>query len=92
VSERPTFLLDGEDVPFTPGQTVLQAALTAGMDHAGGDAVVGEQVGEEVVGDDRAVRLRSREHPGAHHPRLAGVFAGGAEDHFRRDRLALSCP
>jgi [NiFe] hydrogenase diaphorase moiety small subunit len=30
VSERPTFLLDGEDVPFTPGQTVLQAALTAG--------------------------------------------------------------
>jgi [NiFe] hydrogenase diaphorase moiety small subunit len=30
LSERPTFLLDGEDVPFTPGQTVLQAALTAG--------------------------------------------------------------
>lgn len=30
MSERPTFLLDGEDVPFTPGQTVLQAALTAG--------------------------------------------------------------
>ncbi len=30
MTERPTFLLDGEDVPFTPGQTVLQAALTAG--------------------------------------------------------------
>jgi [NiFe] hydrogenase diaphorase moiety small subunit len=30
VSERPTFLLDGEDVPFMPGQTVLQAALSAG--------------------------------------------------------------
>ena len=30
MSERPTFLLDGEDVPFTPGQTVLQAALAAG--------------------------------------------------------------
>jgi [NiFe] hydrogenase diaphorase moiety small subunit len=30
VTEQPTFLLDGEDVPFTPGQTVLQAALTAG--------------------------------------------------------------
>jgi [NiFe] hydrogenase diaphorase moiety small subunit len=30
VNERPTFLLDGEDVPFTPGQSVLQAALTAG--------------------------------------------------------------
>ncbi len=26
----PTFLLDGEEVPFQPGQTVLQAALTAG--------------------------------------------------------------
>ncbi|MCM2310376.1 MAG: 2Fe-2S iron-sulfur cluster-binding protein, partial [Steroidobacteraceae bacterium] len=26
----PTFRLDGEDVPFTPGQTVLQAALAAG--------------------------------------------------------------
>ena len=25
----PTFLLDGEEVPFQPGQTVLQAALTA---------------------------------------------------------------
>lgn len=25
-----TFLLDGQDIPFTPGQTVLQAALTAG--------------------------------------------------------------
>jgi [NiFe] hydrogenase diaphorase moiety small subunit len=30
VTELPTFLLDGEEVPFTPGQTVLQAALTAG--------------------------------------------------------------
>jgi [NiFe] hydrogenase diaphorase moiety small subunit len=30
VSGRPAFLLDGEEVPFTPGQTVLQAALTAG--------------------------------------------------------------
>jgi [NiFe] hydrogenase diaphorase moiety small subunit len=27
---RPTFTLDGEDCPFTPGQTVLQAALAAG--------------------------------------------------------------
>ncbi|MCM2312908.1 MAG: 2Fe-2S iron-sulfur cluster-binding protein [Steroidobacteraceae bacterium] len=26
----PTFRLDGDDVPFTPGQTVLQAALAAG--------------------------------------------------------------
>jgi [NiFe] hydrogenase diaphorase moiety small subunit len=26
----PTFLLDGDEVPFQPGQTVLQAALTAG--------------------------------------------------------------
>ena len=26
----PTFLLDGEDVPFQPGESVLQAALTAG--------------------------------------------------------------
>ena len=30
MNELPTFLLDGEDVPFTPGQTVLQAALSAG--------------------------------------------------------------
>jgi [NiFe] hydrogenase diaphorase moiety small subunit len=30
VSPRPTFLLDGADVPFEPGQTVLQAALAAG--------------------------------------------------------------
>lgn len=30
MNELPTFLLDGEEVPFTPGQTVLQAALTAG--------------------------------------------------------------
>ena len=27
---RPTFRLDGQEVPFTPGQTVLQAALAAG--------------------------------------------------------------
>lgn len=27
---RPTFVLDGEDVPFEPGQTILQAALAAG--------------------------------------------------------------
>lgn len=26
-----TFLLDGKDVPFTPGQTVMQAALAAGV-------------------------------------------------------------
>lgn len=25
-----TFQLDGEDIPFAPGQTVLQAALSAG--------------------------------------------------------------
>lgn len=30
MNDLPTFLLDGEEVPFTPGQTVLQAALTAG--------------------------------------------------------------
>jgi [NiFe] hydrogenase diaphorase moiety small subunit len=30
VNERPTFLLDGEEVPFEPGQTVMQAALAAG--------------------------------------------------------------
>jgi len=30
VSLRPTFLLDGQEVPFEPGQTVLQAALAAG--------------------------------------------------------------
>lgn len=30
MNELPTFLLDGEEVSFTPGQTVLQAALTAG--------------------------------------------------------------
>jgi len=30
VNELPTFLLDGIEVPFAPGQTVLQAALTAG--------------------------------------------------------------
>jgi [NiFe] hydrogenase diaphorase moiety small subunit len=27
----PTFLLDGEEVPFEPGQTVMQAALAAGF-------------------------------------------------------------
>ncbi len=27
---QPTFRLDGEDIPFEPGQTVLQAALAAG--------------------------------------------------------------
>lgn len=27
---RPTFLLDGAEVPFTPGETVMQAALAAG--------------------------------------------------------------
>jgi [NiFe] hydrogenase diaphorase moiety small subunit len=27
---RPTFVLDGQDVPFEPGQTILQAALAAG--------------------------------------------------------------
>ncbi len=30
MNDRPTFLLDGEEVPFTQGQTVLQAALAAG--------------------------------------------------------------
>ncbi|OGT87661.1 MAG: NADP oxidoreductase [Gammaproteobacteria bacterium RIFOXYA12_FULL_61_12] len=30
MSERQEFLLDGEEVPFIPGQTVLQAALSAG--------------------------------------------------------------
>ena len=30
MSPRPTFLLDGTEVPFEPGQTVLQAALAAG--------------------------------------------------------------
>ncbi len=30
MNPRPTFLLDGEEVPFEPGQTVLQAALAAG--------------------------------------------------------------
>lgn len=30
MSGGPSFLLDGEEVPFQPGQTVLQAALTAG--------------------------------------------------------------
>ena len=29
MNQRPTFLLDGEEVPFEPGQTVLQAALCA---------------------------------------------------------------
>jgi [NiFe] hydrogenase diaphorase moiety small subunit len=30
MSDRPTFLLDDEEVPFEPGQTVMQAALAAG--------------------------------------------------------------
>jgi [NiFe] hydrogenase diaphorase moiety small subunit len=30
VNERPSFLLDGVEVPFEPGQTVMQAALAAG--------------------------------------------------------------
>jgi [NiFe] hydrogenase diaphorase moiety small subunit len=30
MKERPTFLLDGVEVPFEPGQTVMQAALAAG--------------------------------------------------------------
>ncbi len=30
MSETATFLLDGEEVPFQPGQTVIQAALAAG--------------------------------------------------------------
>lgn len=30
MDESATFLLDGEPVPFTPGQTVIQAALAAG--------------------------------------------------------------
>jgi [NiFe] hydrogenase diaphorase moiety small subunit len=30
MSQRPTFLLDDREVPFEPGQTVLQAALAAG--------------------------------------------------------------
>jgi len=30
VNERPSFLLDGAEVPFEPGQTVMQAALAAG--------------------------------------------------------------
>jgi len=30
MNERPTFMLDGREVPFVPGQTVLQAALAAG--------------------------------------------------------------
>ncbi|RTL52659.1 MAG: 2Fe-2S iron-sulfur cluster binding domain-containing protein [Rhodocyclaceae bacterium] len=30
VSPSPTFVLDGEDIPFTPGQTLMQAAKAAG--------------------------------------------------------------
>ena len=30
MTAAPTFLLDGDEVPFQPGQSVLQAALTAG--------------------------------------------------------------
>jgi len=29
-SDRDTFLLDGEPIPFTPGETIMQAALAAG--------------------------------------------------------------
>ncbi len=31
MNERPSFLLDGVEVPFEPGQTVMQAALVAGQ-------------------------------------------------------------
>ncbi len=30
MNERPSFLLDGAEVAFEPGQTVMQAALAAG--------------------------------------------------------------
>lgn len=30
MSERPTFTLDDEEIPFTPGQTLIQAARAAG--------------------------------------------------------------
>ena len=30
ISSLPTFLLDGEETPFQPGQTIIQAALAAG--------------------------------------------------------------
>ena len=30
MNERPTFVLDGAEIPFEPGQSVLQAALAAG--------------------------------------------------------------
>ena len=30
MNERPTFVLDGAEVPFEPGQSLLQAALAAG--------------------------------------------------------------
>jgi [NiFe] hydrogenase diaphorase moiety small subunit len=30
VNDRPTFVLDGTEIPFEPGQSVLQAALAAG--------------------------------------------------------------
>jgi [NiFe] hydrogenase diaphorase moiety small subunit len=29
--DRPSFLLDGDEVPFTPGETVLEAATRAGL-------------------------------------------------------------
>ena len=31
MSDQKTFLLDGREIPFEPGQTVMQAALTAGV-------------------------------------------------------------
>jgi len=31
MTETPTFLIDGEEVPFAPGQTVIQAATAAGI-------------------------------------------------------------
>ena len=31
MSDQKTFLLDGQEIPFDPGQTVMQAALTAGV-------------------------------------------------------------
>ncbi len=31
MTETPTFLIDGEEIPFAPGQTVIQAATAAGI-------------------------------------------------------------
>jgi len=30
MTDQPTFLLDGEEIPFSPGQTIMQAARAAG--------------------------------------------------------------